>query len=284
MKSKKKILIIGAAGMAGHMIYYYLKELNKYELFTTVFNTKLNEESIICDVRDKKQLEEVIASINPDYIINCVGALIKESIYNPENAILLNSWLPHTLSKLAINYQFKLIHISTDCVFSGEKGNYHQHDFRDADDVYGRSKALGELINDRDITVRTSIIGPEIKEKGEGLLHWFLNQRGQVFGYTKAYWSGITTLELAKLMEYLMNRYSPGLYQIAPEEKIDKYSLLQYFANIFNKKTEIVPSSEKKADKSLIKSDNLEKFNVLPYPEMLEELKDVMDKLGIYNY
>lgn len=272
MKQKKKILIIGAAGMAGHMIYYYLKGLNKYDLFTTVFHTKLNEESIICDVRNKWQLEEVITKVNPDYIINAVGALIKESINHPENAILLNSWLPHILSKLAYRHQSKLIHISTDCVFSGKRGNYQVDDFRDADDLYGRSKALGELINDKDITIRTSIIGPEIKENGEGLLHWFLDQKGQVFGYSKVFWSGITTLELAKLIDFLINNFRPGIYQVAPNEKIDKYSLLKMFKDVFITQVIIIPDDSKSIDKSLLKSNNLIDYKIISYKDMILDL------------
>lgn len=284
MKNKNKVLIIGAAGMAGHMIYYYLKDLKQYDLFTTVHHTKLNDESIICDVRDEKQLENIMQMIKPDFIINAVGALIKESINNPANAILLNSWLPHTLSKLAFKHQSKLIHISTDCVFSGKKGNYSVDDFKDADDDYGRSKALGELINDRDITIRTSIIGPELKTNGEGLLHWFFTTDSELYGFTNVYWSGITTYELAKIISHFLCEFNTGIYNVAPTNPISKHELLVLVNNKFSLGKRMIPDSSKISNKALI--SNLDKTFVLPnYETMLDELFLFMkENKELYNF
>ena len=284
MKSKEKVLIIGAAGMAGHMIYYYLKDSNKYDLYTTVHNTKLSDDSIICDVRNEKLLENVVQMIKPDYIINAVGALIKESMNNPANAILLNSWLPHTLSYLALKHHSKLIHISTDCVFSGKKGNYAVDDFRDADDIYGRSKALGELINERDITIRTSIIGPELKTNGEGLFHWLFTTDNQMYGFTNVYWSGITTYELAKIISRFLNQFKAGIYNISPANPISKHELLVLVNDKFKLGKRIIPESSKKSNKVLISS--LDKtFEISNYESMITELFLFMKKYKVsYNF
>ncbi|WP_373398913.1 sugar nucleotide-binding protein [Algoriphagus halophilus] len=118
-----------------------------------------------------------------------------------KNSIFINSYFPHWLVSEADKYGGQVIHISTDCVFSGKKGGYIEADFRDADDIYGRGKALGELIGGRHLTLRTSIIGPELKSNGEGLFHWFMNQKGETNGYTKAIWGGVTTFELAKVIK-----------------------------------------------------------------------------------
>ena len=187
---KTKILILGATGMAGHVAHAYLKDTQQYEISNIVFRTPLNEESIVVDVTNKEKLRKAITDISPDIILNCIGVLIGGSANNPANAIYINAYLPHFLASIARTIDAKLIHISTDCVFSGKKGMYFENDFRDADDVYGRSKALGEINNEIDLTIRTSIIGPEIKKNGEGLFHWFMNQTGEINGFTKAFWGG----------------------------------------------------------------------------------------------
>ena len=140
------------------------------------------------------------------------------------------------MKRLADVVGAKLIHISTDCVFSGRQGMYADNDFRDADDIYGRSKALGEIFSDKDLTIRTSIIGPELKRYGEGLFHWFMSQRERVNGYTKVFWSGVTTLELAKAIEYSLDNDVTGLFQLSNGVRISKYDLLVLFNEIFKRK------------------------------------------------
>ena len=142
---KKKILLFGATGMAGHMAYYYLQCTGKYDLVNVVYRTQLTDDSIVVDVTDGDAVSRLVREVRPDFILNCIGVLIRGSREHPDNAILINAWFPHLLKKLSDEVGAKLIHISTDCVFSGKKGNYSETDFRDADDVYGRSKALGEI-------------------------------------------------------------------------------------------------------------------------------------------
>lgn len=282
----KKILILGSAGMLGHMVYYYLKSLGKYEIIDSSFSEKLHEGSILLDVRDDEKLNELIISEQPDVVINCIGILIKGSQTDPSNAIYLNAYLPHRLAKILRKTGGRLIHISTDCVFSGKKGDYAENDFRDADDIYGRSKTLGEVNNEIDTTLRTSIIGPELKEKGEGLFHWFMEQTNDVNGYKNSFWSGVTTLQLAKVIEHVIENKLCGLMHVTSGLKITKFELLQLFNTIWDKKLRIKPVEVKPVDKSLQQSDKL-KMEIPDYSTMLEEQKhwmqDSKQLYGIYE-
>lgn len=271
--------------MAGHVAYYYLSETGKYNITNAVYRKKLTDDSIVLDVTDKNAVEKIVKEINPDIIINCIGVLVKGSKEHPDNAILLNAYFPHLLKRLSDDVNAKLIHISTDCVFSGKKGNYTENDFRDADDIYGRSKALGEVVNNKDLTLRTSIIGPEIKEKGEGLFHWFMMQQGEIKGFSSAIWSGITTLELAKAMEKAIDNNLTGLVQISNGERIDKHTLLNLFKNIWGKdNVSIIKDESLVIDKSIQKTNAFD-FKVPSYELMLLEQRKWMEKKSqLYQY
>ena len=267
---KKRILLFGATGMAGHIAYYYLSSLGRYEIIDVVFRTPLTDQSIVVNVTDKNAVAKVVREQKPDIILNCVGVLIKGSKEHPDNAIYINAYFPHQLAVLADEIGAKLIHISTDCVFSGSKGNYTETDFRDADDVYGRSKALGEVINDKDLTLRTSIIGPELKRNGEGLFHWFMNQTGQVNGFQTAIWGGVTTLELAKAIDAAIQQGKVGLIQLSNGIGISKYDLLHLFKDIWNKDIEILPYDGNGIDKSIACSTKFD-YEIPSYKQMLVE-------------
>lgn len=268
-KVKKKILILGSTGMLGHIVYEYFHQQEKYELFDLVYRNKLRDESIVCDITNTSEIKEIIHSIQPDYIVNCIGILIKGSVSNPANAIFINSYFPHLLVQIADEINAKVIHISTDCVFSGKKGSYTETDFRDADDTYGRSKALGEIFSDRHLTLRTSIIGPEIKTDGEGLFHWFMNQSGEINGFTEAFWGGVTTLQLAKNIEQSIQHNYSGLLHVTNGKRISKFDLVNLFKGIWEKDSvSIVPYSGKSVDKSIISTKGID-FNVPSYSDML---------------
>lgn len=268
---KKKILLFGATGMAGHMAYYYLQHTGKYDIKNVVYRTKLTNDSLVVNVTDREAVKEVIYDIRPDFILNCIGVLVKGSQQHPDNAILINAYFPHLLKKLSDEVGAKLIHISTDCVFSGAKGNYMENDFRDADDIYGRSKALGEIINEKDLTIRTSIIGPELKLNGEGLFHWFMQQSGKVNGFKTAVWGGVTTLELAKAIEVAITLGTTGLVQLSNGIGITKYNLLHLFCKVWNRQDiKILPFDGNGIDKSIAKSTKFD-YVVLGYEEMLQE-------------
>ncbi|MFM9987040.1 dTDP-4-dehydrorhamnose reductase family protein [Flavobacterium sp.] len=272
----KKILLFGATGMAGHVVYSYLKEKNQYDIVNVVFRQKLNEESIVVDVTNKDSVTALVLEQKPDIIINCIGVLIRGSKSHPDNAIYINAYFPHLLKRLADEVNAKLVHVSTDCVFTGNKGNYTENDFKDADDVYGRSKALGEINNDKDLTIRTSIIGPELKTEGEGLFHWFMNQNGNVNGFTNAIWGGVTTIELAKAIEAAIKEKLTGLVHLSNGLPISKYDMLLLFKQTYNKDNILVlPFEGIPCDKSIAKSE-LFSYEVPTYNKMLTEMLDWM--------
>jgi len=280
-----KLLILGSAGMLGHVVFTYLKEKEKYEILDASFPKIFHPDSILLDACNKKKLEKTIEKFKPEVLINCIGILTKDSQQNRENAIYLNSYLPHQLVTLQRKHGGKLIHISTDCVFSGSKGYYIETDFKDARDIYGLSKALGEVDNDIDLTFRTSIIGPELKENGEGLFHWFMSQKGTIKGYTNAFWSGVTTLELAKAIDKAIDQNLSGLYHLTAGYRISKFNLLSLFKEVWNRTDiELEPFEVKMVDKSLKNVRKDFDFSVSSYEKMLPELYEWMTKHKVlYN-
>lgn len=275
----KKILVLGAGGMAGHVMAECLSKKQRYEV-TRCARRTFTPDTILMDVTDFSNVENILSEQQPDIVINCVGMLIQASQDRIDQAILINSYLPHFLSGLGRKYGFRLIHISTDCVFSGSRGEYSEDDFRDGDTPYARTKALGEVINDRDLTLRTSIIGPELKKNGTGLLHWFLMQKGEVRGFVKTYWSGVTTLELAKLADDCVVHGATGLVNLTTIPKISKYDLLVECQNVWRHDTvNIIPDDSHSSDKSLVSHrQNLEIHSPPAYSTMLVELRDFMNQ------
>ena len=263
--------------MIGHIAYFYLRNTGRYEIINVVFRTLLTEDSVVVNVMDKQAVANVVRNTRPDIILNCVGVLIKGAQKHPDDAIYINAYFPHQLANLANEVGAKFIHISTDCVFSGRKGNYTETDFRDADDVYGRSKALGEVINQTDLTLRTSIIGPELKKNGEGLFHWFMHQNHSINGFKTAIWSGVTTLELTKVIDFAIQHNLIGLIHVSNGIGISKMDLLNLFKSIWHKNIDIVPIDANGIDKSIVRSARLD-YNVPSYQDMFEEQKKWMDE------
>lgn len=272
----KKVVVLGSVGMAGHIVAEYLSKLSEYEVIG-IARTEGDYVSHVLDVTNFNELEQLIESISPDYIINCIGALVSLSKNNITTAILINSYLPHFLSDLGSRLNYKLIHISTDCVFSGKEGNYKEVSLRDGDDNYARTKALGEVFDNNHLTIRTSIIGPELKSNGTGLLDWFLKQKGEITGYSEAYWSGVTTLELAKAIHEFIKQDICGLFQLCPDRKISKFDLLNSFSRVWEFPIKINNDSSYRIDKSLI-STRLDFIYTVPdYEVMLVDLHEWMN-------
>jgi dTDP-4-dehydrorhamnose reductase len=284
---KKRVLILGARGMAGHIIRSFLNTFSDFDIKGTARCTE-DDSLIDLDVTDLIKLKQVIRHHQPNYVINAVGVLINGSISNVANTIFINSYFPHRLLEICNEFGTKVIHLSTDCVFAGnDKGGYLDSFPPDAIDIYGRSKALGELLTGNSITIRTSIIGPELQNaKGEGLFHWFMNLSGkEIKGYTNVYWSGITTLELAKVILKLMNKENAyGLYQVSNGDKISKLNLLYIFNELWKKNKTIEPYETKLKDKSLIPSVKDIHFNIPSYRQMLLELKEHMSTSNVYYH
>lgn len=272
---QKKIMILGSTGMLGHQVFYRLKEEN-YEIVDVSYRNKLRPESNILDLHKKDEVEDLIRKERPDYIVNCVGVLIKGANDNPANAIYLNSYLPHFLAQVCDDFNSKLIHISTDCVFSGEKGGYVESDEKDGKDIYAKTKALGEVENMHHLTLRTSIIGPELKNNGEGLFHWFMSQKGETNGFTKAIWSGVTTSELANVIVAALEQDIKGLYHVTNGQPINKFDLLNLFREYTGKDIQINAVEGKQVDKSFLDTRRELNRTIPSYSQMIEEMVSFM--------
>ena len=259
--------------MAGHMISVYLKEQG-YDITGFARSESQYVDTIVGDAKNIPFIKDIISSGNYDTVINAIGVLNRDAEENHENAVFLNAYLPHLLELVTKGTKTQVIHISTDCVFSGSKGQYRETDLPDGTLFYDRSKALGELNNGKDVTLRNSIIGPDINPNGMGLMNWFLQQSGRVNGYKNAIWTGQTTLQLAKTVENAAIQKVHGLYNMVPESSISKYDLLVLF-NLYirNNKIDIVPEENFKIDKSLIRT-NYEGFSykIPDYEQQICEL------------
>lgn len=256
-----RVLVFGATGMLGKAVFRVLSENTCYEVWGTIrsnddrhhFTSAQDRIISGVDVLNVDALVNVLNRVKPDVVINCIG-LVKQlaESSNPLHVLPVNAMLPHRLANLCGLANARLIHVSTDCVFSGRKGNYTEADISDSEDLYGKSKYIGE-VNDlpHAITLRTSIIGHESKTR-HSLVDWFLSQEGNVKGYTKAIFSGLPTVELARVIdEYVLpNPDLSGLYHVSAEP-ISKYDLLQLIATEYGKKITIEPDGHVMIDRSL---------------------------------
>lgn len=267
-----KFLVLGCNGMAGHTISLYLKEKG-YDVLGFDTSSSNYIKNIVGDARDTDKLSKIIKEGKFDVVINCIGILNQYAEKNKALASFLNSYLPHFLAEVTSELNTYVIHMSTDCVFSGKKGSYTENDFCDGETFYDRSKALGELRDDKNLTLRNSIVGPDINPKGIGLLNWFLQQNKEVSGYTKAMWTGQTTLQLAKTMEAAVLEGAHGLINAVPNSSISKYELLRLFNHYFKNDSIIInPVDGINLDKSL-KRTNFEFSYLIPdYEKMVFEL------------
>jgi dTDP-4-dehydrorhamnose reductase len=235
------------------------------------------------DILDDDALTRVVESVKPDVVINCVGLIKQLAAANDPLIVLpVNSMYPHRLAAICESIGARLIHISTDCVFDGSKGNYVESDRSDATDLYGQSKYIGELHDKPNaITLRTSIIGHELNSRA-ALIEWFLSQSGSIKGFKRAIFSGLPTVELARvMMDYVIPRPGlHGLYHVSAAP-ISKFDLLSLVAKIYGKKIEIIPESEFIIDRSL----NSERFqtetgySAPDWPVLVEGMKN--SKLAI---
>ena len=270
-----KVIIFGVNGMAGHMAALYLAERGHQ---VTGFARRLQNlgEGIVCiegDALNQDSVRSVLAEGTYDAAVNCIGILNRAVDAKLSEGIYLNSVFPHFLAECAEDAGARVIHISTDCVFSGSKGQYTEKSTPDAESYYGRSKALGELTDDRNLTLRTSIVGPELKADGIGLFHWFMGQDGEIDGFTKAIWSGVTTLELAKSIEAAMRQNLTGLYHLVNNTVISKHDLLCLFNKYMNNnRTVIHQNGSFINDKSLIDTRGELRRQIPSYEVMVQEL------------
>jgi len=272
------VLVLGSAGLIGHQVYNYLKDSDNYELHNISYQNKIQDDTVLLDARNEQVFIDKITSISPKYIVNCIGILIDGSNADPENSIFLNSYMPHRLTRLADKINAKLIHISTDCVFSGDKKEpYIETDEKDGRGVYAKTKGLGEVVSDKHLTLRTSVVGPELKNDGEELFHWFMNQSGEISGYTKAIWSGVTTTELAKAVKWSIDHHITGLYHVTNNSSISKHDLLQLFQKYTKKNISINPVDGKNINKSFLDTRKEINYVIPSYEEMIKDMVEFIN-------
>ncbi len=280
-----KVLVLGSTGMAGHMISIYLSEVG-YEVTGFSRRTFLYCNNITGDITEFKLVKNVIDEGNFDAVINAIGILNKDADERKDDAVLLNSYLPHFLSEITRKMKTKIIHMSTDCVFSGKDGGYVEDSFKDGVTFYDRSKALGEIDNGKDLTFRISIIGPDLEINGFGLFNWFMQQNKKIHGFTKAIWTGVTTLTLAKAMEKAIEDDLTGVYNLVNNYTISKYELLALFNKYFkNDSLSILPNDSVVLDKSLLNTRKDFDFMVPSYEEMVIEMKEwIVNHIELYPH
>lgn len=278
-----KILLLGSDGMLGHVVKIYFTEKGD-EVFSTTRREPDSEYYYDVD-KDIQGVEKIIENCKPDVVINCIGILTKSAEEKKPLAVKVNSYLPHYLDELSRKYSFKFLHVSTDCVFDGVDGNYTEKSKPNANDFYGRSKALGEVINEKNVTLRTSIVGPDPNEKGVGLFKWFMSQEGAVGGYDKVLWTGVTTVWLARCMDVALENNLTGLQHCVNNETIDKYSLLGLFKKYFDKDIEINHNPEVISEKTLVRTSESFDFDIPSYEEMVSDMRDwVLDHPDVYEH
>lgn len=272
-----KFFICGCNGMAGHLIAIYLQEQGHEVYGFARKKSPYIPNCIVCDAGNTELLTKVIHEGNFDCVINCIGILNQFAEQNPADAIYVNSYFPHFLAKITADLNTQVIQMSTDCVFKGDRGNYTESDQPDGITMYSRTKALGELIDGKNLTLRNSIVGPDINVNGIGLLNWFMKQTS-CNGYRRTIWNGITTLELAKIMEVAAKEKIHGLYNMVPDDiKVRKYKLLELFNKyIRNNVVKIGYVDGIDEDKSLIRTNRDFEYDIPWYDTMISELADWM--------
>lgn len=292
----KKVLVLGCTGMIGHVIFLRLAEKEGIDVFGTArepqglrdwFGPDLARK--VRDDVDSNNFDSVIramASIQPDVVINCLG-LIKQlpMASDPLSAITTNSLLPHRISMVCKTAGARMIHMGTDCVFRGDKGNYTESDPSDADDLYGRSKFLGEVTYPHCFTMRTSTVGHELKGK-HGLVEWFLSQEGKTRGFKKVFFSGMTTIEIARIItDYVLpNERLAGMYHVS-SSAISKNDFLQLVAKKYGKVIEIEPYEGMTQDRSLDSSKFRRETGYVPpsWEEMIDAMHANYTAMSCYK-
>lgn len=271
----KNIIILGSNGMAGHLISNELESNDKF-MVTRVART--NSDFNI-DFRDSLKLESLKYLLNKaDVVINCVGLLIKQSEENIKDSIFINSYFPHFVSENCS----RLIHLSTDCVFNGQNGPYNEYSYKNGETIYSKTKSLGEIDNSKDLTLRLSIIGPELKN-GSGLFNWIFKQK-KINGYTNHYWNGITTLELSKAIKEIISSKICGIYHLSNVENISKYNLIKLIIETFNLNIELNEFKDKyDINKVLINNRKDFNFNITSYKEQIHDLEKYIKNNKIYG-
>lgn len=280
-----RFLVLGATGMAGHMVSIYLSERGHEVWGFSRCKAGFLERSLTGDALDAASLGAAIFESRPEVVVNCIGLLNADCDRRPDLAVYLNSYLPHWLERAMSGTETRVFHISTDCVFAGNAGPYDESSAPDGPSFYDRSKALGELRNGKDLTLRQSIVGPDIDPDGIGLLNWFMAQKGVVKGWMGAIWTGLTTLELAKAVEACALDGSSSLVNMVPDGPgIPKSELLRLFSRYLRGgSVEVQDDDSVQLDKTLVRTALPDGYRPIGYKEQIEELGRWIDAhQGLY--
>lgn len=271
-----KFFILGCNGMAGHIISLYLKE-QSHHVVGFARSKSVFVDTVVGDAFNTDLIKKNITEGNYDAVVNCIGMLNQFAENDKAAAAFLNGYFPHFLMKATEGTNTQVIHMSTDCVFSGKTGPYTELSFPDGETFYDRSKALGEISDSKNLTLRNSIVGPDIKQKGIGLLNWFMQQKGEVNGFTCAMWTGLTTLQLAKTIEISTRERVSGLINMVPVTNISKYELLRLFNHYLrNDELTIHPVEGIVADKTLMRTNINFDYLIPDYSIMVREMAEWM--------
>tara|TARA_B100001093_G_scaffold519398_1_gene608248 strand:+ start:4247 stop:5122 length:876 start_codon:yes stop_codon:yes gene_type:complete len=282
---KNKVLVLGITGLIGSNLFRCLKSINEIDIYGTYrshrkifFNDRnlINNKLFKCDVSSYQDLLKIIQKIKPNFVINCIGVTKHQKNIAKKIVFEINANFPQKLAISSKEFSYKLIHISTDCIYSGKKGMYKESDPSDAIDDYGKSKAEGERLIDNSLIIRTSTIGHEYYTN-YGLLNWFLSQDKSCIGFEKAIFSGVPTNIFSDIIKNIIINYHnlSGIYNIAAEP-IDKYSLLKIIAQIYKKDISIISDSSFMIDRSLdgSKFNNLTKSKLPSWEILIESMYD----------
>ena len=273
-----KILVLGCNGMAGHLISLYFKERGNEVVGFARSKSDLLDNTINGDASDISLIKQAIEVGKYDAVINCIGLLNQFAENNKAMAILLNSYLPRYLVEVTKDTKTKVIHMSTDCVFAGNDGPYYEDTLPNGVTFYDRSKAMGEINNDKDLTFRNSIVGPDIKASGIGLFNWFMAHEGPIRGFTGAIWTGVTTYTLAKAMEQALKEDLTGLYNLVNNKSISKFDLCSLFNKYFRGGEVVInPNNKLQIDKSLFRKRTDFSFIVPSYEQQIKEMREWVD-------
>jgi len=282
---ERRVLILGVTGMLGHTLMGELSRDESLDVRGTARSTKTLEKifpkellarvTTTTDATDMKFIGELLDRIQPDIVVNCIGVIKQDpSLNDATNTMALNAQFPHVLAGVCAERGIRLIHVSTDCVFSGKKGRYVESDNPDPVDLYGRSKLLGEVSRAPALTLRTSFIGHELGTN-RSLVDWFLTQSGIVKGFTKAIYSGLTATEFSHMLASVVfpREDLSGLYHVA-SKPISKYDLLSAIADAYGWSGKLVPTSDFECDRSLLAESFFSATGYRPpeWPEMIKEM------------
>ena len=277
---KTKLLIFGASGMLGNALLRYFSQKETFDVYGTTRNfTDTNTYRLIngIDAEIEEHLLRAFEVASPQIVVNCIGVVKQLDVASDALvSIPLNSLLPHRLARLCEAFGSRLVHISTDCVFSGKKGGYVENDIPDETDLYGRTKLLGEVDYPNAITLRTSLIGHDSRYE-RSLISWFLAKEGSIQGFTKAIFSGLPTVEIARVLEenVIPHPELQGVYHLSVDP-ISKHDLLSIVKDVYGKKIEIIPDDSLVIDRSL-DSTRFRKatgFEPKPWLELIQAMHD----------